>query len=337
MIVDVHAHLVAPAELYAYKASLQSTRGAHGKGDAGISDEKLHASAAGNVAIMDAVGTDVQLLSPRPYMLMHSEQPEAIVRYWVKENNDLIDRTVAMYPDRFRGIAALPQTPGSVSSAGWLDELDRCVNDLGFVGVLLNPDPAEGAGASKPLDDEYWYPVYQRLTELDVPALIHSAACKNDRETYSEHFITEETIAVMALTKSRVFVDFPRLKVIVSHGGGAAPYQIGRWQAARQHAWLGATDQLREPYEVSLRRLYFDTIVHDPNALELLFKTVGVDRCLFATEKPGSGSSFNPATGRDFDDLKPTIEGIAWLTPADREAVFEGNARKVFSGIPELS
>lgn len=129
MIIDAHAHLVAPAELYAYKANLQSNHGAHAKGSAGVSDERLARSAAENVAIMDSVGTDVQLLSPRPYMLMHSEQPVRIVRYWVEENNDLIARTVRLYPQRFRGVCALPQTPGRGSSH-WIDELDRRIGAL---------------------------------------------------------------------------------------------------------------------------------------------------------------------------------------------------------------
>ena len=82
MIIDAHAHLVAPNTLYVYKANLQANRGVHGKGGPGITDDQLRASAEENMAIMDSVGTDVQLLSPRPYMLMHSEQPTRIVRWW---------------------------------------------------------------------------------------------------------------------------------------------------------------------------------------------------------------------------------------------------------------
>ena len=69
--------------------------------------------------------------------------------------------------------------------------------------------------------------------------------------------------------------------------------------------------------------------------LELLLRTVGPDRCLFGTERPGSGSAKNPATGRQFDDLKPVIEEIAWLSPDERALVFEGNARRLYRDLPQ--
>lgn len=334
MIIDIHAHLVAPPKLYAFRSNLQASGGAHGSESANITDDELAECAASNVAIMDAVGTDVQLLSARPYQLMHSEQPASIVHTWVAENNDLIARTVAMHPDRFRGVAALPQCP-SESPERWLDELDASTAERGFVGILLNPDPYEGTGPSPTLDSEYWYPVYERAQQLGLPLQIHSAACKNGRETYSEHFITEESITVLSLAKSRVFLDFPDLKVIVSHGGGSVPYQAGRWIAARRHPRLGGAAAIDEPFLDSMRRLYYDTVLHWPVSIDLLLRTVGVDRCVFGTEKPGSGSAQNPETGRDYDDLKPVIEEIDWLSDADREAIFEQNARKIFTGLPE--
>jgi predicted TIM-barrel fold metal-dependent hydrolase len=201
--------------------------------------------------------------------------------------------------------------------------------------VLLNPDPSEGAGQSPPLWEEYWYPLFARMVELDVPALIHSAACQDPRESYSEHFVTEESIAVLALCKSRVLLDFPELKIVISHGGGSVPYQIGRWKAARAHPRLGAGDQLREPFEVSLRRLWFDTVLHEKAALELLLRVVGPDRCLFGTEKPGSATALDTTTGRDYDDLKPVIESIDFLTADDRAAIFAGNARALYRDLPK--
>ncbi|GIH17791.1 amidohydrolase family protein [Rugosimonospora africana] len=327
MIIDSHAHLVAPPAFYGYRANLLASGGYY-KGNPGVTDEALAKSAATNVATMDSVGTDVQLLCPRPFHQMQSEKPDRVVHWWIEANNDLIARTVAMHPNRFAGVAGLPVCAGSpVTDA--LPELDRAVNELGFVGVSLNPDPYEGRGNSPTLDQEYWHPLWERMVELDVPALIHSSGCNSGRESYSEHFITEESIAVLTLLRGEVFTKFPGLRIIVSHGGGSVPYQIGRWQAEVLAPNLGG-DPNNTRFEVQLRQLYFDTVLHNPLSLELLFKTVGADRCLFGTEKPGSGSAINPDTGASFDDLKPVIEAMDFLSQSDRDLIFEGNARSVF-------
>jgi predicted TIM-barrel fold metal-dependent hydrolase len=327
MIIDSHAHLVAPPAFYGYRANLMATGGYH-KGHHGVSDEALAECARENIALMDSVGTDLQLLSPRPFQQMHSEKPDRIVHWWIEANNDLIARTVALHPNRFAGVAGLPICAGSPVTEA-LPELERTVQELGFVGIALNPDPYEGRGTSPTLDNEYWFPLYERMVELNVPALIHSAGCYSGRESYSEHFITEESIAILTLIRGRTLERFPGLRIIVGHGGGSVPYQIGRWQSEVLQANLGG-DPDATRFETRLRQLYFDTVLHHRPSLELLFQTVGPDRCLFGTEKPGSGSAINPDTGASFDDLKPVIEEIGFLTAADRELIFEGNARIVF-------
>lgn len=331
MVIDAHAHLNAPEVFYAYKARLQSS-GGHHRGAPSVTDEALAAAAARNIALLDEVGTDLQLLSPRPYQLMTSARPARIVHWWVEANNDLIRRTVGLHPTRFAGVAALPVCAGRPVEEA-LAELDRIAALPEFVGVLLNPDPSEGAGTSPPLGDEYWYPLFARLVEHDLPALVHPAGCTSERETYSEHFITEESVAILTLLRSRTLSDFPGLKLIIAHGGGSVPYQIGRWQAERLMPSLGGTPDA-EPFEESLRRLWFDTVLHNPPSLRLLVETVGADRCVFGTERPGSGSVADPRTGRHLDDLKPVIEAMPGLSDGDKHLVLEGNARKLFSRLP---
>lgn len=328
MIIDSHAHLVAPESLYAHRAMLLADGGYHAGKATRISDDDIAACAAKNVALMDGVGTDVQLISPRPFHQGHSMQPSRLVEPWIASNNDVIARTVAMHPTRFAGVAGLPITPGNPVSDAF-GELHRTVEELGFVGVLVNPDPAEGTANGPGMDDPYWFPLYEKLVELDVPMQIHSSGCYSGRETYSEHFISEESISILSMIRGDVFKHFPTLRVIVSHGGGSVPYQLGRWQAEVFHPELGNGPDAT-PFEERLKQFYFDTVLHYPLALELLFRTVGSDRILFGTERPGSGSTINPATGSPYDDLKPVIEGIDFLTDTDRSAVFEGNARAVF-------
>jgi predicted TIM-barrel fold metal-dependent hydrolase len=238
MKIDVHGHVSAPESLYAYKANLLAHRGAHGRGSAGVTDETLRAALTepnrsfggkSHLQHLDDAGVDIQLISPRPYQMMHSEQAK-LVEWFTQETNDVIARACRLEPARFRGVAGMPQSM-ETSPARWTAELRRCVTEQGFVGAMLNTDPYEGSAQPPALGDRFWYPVWEALCELDVPALIHSAGCRPPaRETYSLHFIQEETLAVSALLSSAVFDDFPELKLIVSHGGGAIPYQRGRFR-----------------------------------------------------------------------------------------------------------
>jgi 4-oxalmesaconate hydratase len=329
VIVDIHGHVNAPPELYHYQATLFCDRGAHGQGGPALTERHAAEWADRTVAVMDSVATDVQLISPRPYAMLHSVQPPSVVRWWIEANNDFIAAQVACRPDRLRGVAGLPQVYGAPVES-WLPELERAVRDLGFVGCLLNPDPAEGTAYTPPLGDRFWYPLYEKLVDLDVPALIHSAGCQNGRESYSAHFITEESIAVLSLLNSTVLLDFPTLRLVVSHGGGSVPYQVGRWRAARRHAKISQGQVLDEPFDDSLRRLYYDTCLYDGLCLELLFRIVGADRCMFGTEKPGSGSAPDPETGRDMDELKPVIESLSSLSEADKRAILGETAMAVY-------
>lgn len=331
MRIDIHGHVTAPESLYAYKAGLLSHRGAHGRGSAAITDDVLRAAlrapntSFGNVSHLDhldGAGIDLQLISPRPYQMMHSEQAK-LVEWFTEETNDIISRTVTLEPGRFRGVAGLPQSM-ETSPERWTVELRRAITDLGFVGVMLNSDPYEGTAQPPALGDPFWYPIWEVLVELDVPALIHSAGCRPPaRENYSLHFIQEETLSVVGLLTSKVFDDFPSLKVIVSHGGGAVPYQRGRFYPAA----------LRQGtrYEDQLRKLYYDTCLYTRDSIELLIGAVGADRCLFGSEKPGTGSHIDPASGRWIDDIHLLIDDIPWLDDAARDLIFETNARDLFS------
>jgi len=331
MIIDCHAHVSAPTELWAYKASLLSSRGSHGRGRVRVTDDDIRAAAnrpetwpKGHLDYLHDHGTDLQLVSPRPFQLMQSEKPARVVHWFTEECNNIIYRQMQLFPDTFVGVAGLPQTAGDPIEQA-LPELERCINELGFAGCLLNPDPFEnGSGEAPPLGDRYWYPLYEKLCELDVPAHIHGTGSRSERVPYSLHFINEETIAVYGLLNSNVFKDFPDLKIVVSHGGGAIPYQLGRFEAP----------SLRRPdgqrFSERLRHLYFDTVLYTQEAVALLIKTVGADRCLFGTECPGVGSAAHPETGHDMDDVRVLIEGLDWLSAADRQKIFEDNARKVF-------
>jgi predicted TIM-barrel fold metal-dependent hydrolase len=160
MIIDIHAHVCAAAELYQWKSVLMSARGAHGFAPKRFSNDWVrdHADTRRNLRIMDSVGTDVQFVSPRPFQLMHAEKPVKIVEAWAIANHDYIAQQVAAFPNRFSGVCAFPQAAGEPVSWGF-GEMERCVKELGFIGTLIDSDPGEGDNSTPTLADEYWYPL----------------------------------------------------------------------------------------------------------------------------------------------------------------------------------
>jgi OH-DDVA meta-cleavage compound hydrolase len=329
MVIDAHGHVTAPDKLYVYKAGLISHRGAHGKGSSGATEADIVAAlnapvfgGSSHLAQLKEAGTDMQLISPRPYQMMHNEQAK-LVSWYTEETNNIIGQQAKLFPQTFRGVCALPQNP-TRPITDCLPELERCVTKLGFVGCLINPDPGEGSGVpTPPLGDRYWYPLYEKLVELDVPGHVHSGGCRSDRLTYSLHFINEESIAIVSLLNSTVFTDFPSLKLLISHGGGAIPYQYARFEASAIRRGL-------QRFSERMRKLWYDTVLYSAGALELLFKTVGPDRCLFGTERPGIGTVKDPKTGKWLDETRYIIEGFDWLSEAEKKMIFEANAIKLF-------
>ena len=332
MIIDCHAHVSAPVELWAYKAGLLSHRGARGRGKVNVSDEQIRYAVEKHIEAfphphlpyIDKVGTDMQLVSPRPFQLMHSEKPAKLVQWFHEEVNNIIHRETQLYPDRFVGIAGIPTVGGEPLDIA-IAELERCVKELNFKGCLLNPGPYENSGIHPPaMGDAYWYPLYEKLCELDVVAHIHGTGSRSEREPYSLRFINEETTAVYGLVNSNVLKDFPALKIVVSHGGGAIPYQLGRFQAGSMRRKEG------DRFIDGMKKLYFDTVLYTKDAIELLLKTVGPENALFGAECPGVGSKINPETGREMDDIQPYFHEIEWLSDEDRENIFCNNAKRIF-------
>jgi 4-oxalmesaconate hydratase len=325
MIIDSHAHLVMPPESFRFMAELIGGR-ANPNTLPKIPEASVRKAAEELVRSMDSVGTDIQFISPRPYLQMHSVKPGRVTELWSIHCNNLIAEFVKMFPDRFRGVAGLPQYMDEALDVRAIPELRRCVNELGFVGCLINPDPTEGAGPTPPgLGDPFWHPLYNVMTELDVPGLIHSAGSCSARESYTLKFINEESIAIISLLGAKTFDQYPNLKIVVAHGGGAIPYQMGRFRS-----WTVRKGD-KETFDEQLKKLYFDTCNYSKEAIELLLKVAGTDNVLFGTEKPGTGSSRDPISGRDYDDMKPVIESIEWLTEAQKADIFECNCRRVYS------
>jgi 4-oxalmesaconate hydratase len=326
MIIDSHGHFTtAPAELDAYRGRQLSTINRPVRGQVSVTDDELRESLAQPLAQMRERGIDRMIFSPRASGMGHEIGNELTSRYWTEHNNDLIYRISRLYPDVFIPAGQLPQSPGT-SPKSCLRELDRIVNELGFAGVNVNPDISGGGQPfTPPLSDRWWDPLWERLEELDVPALIHASATVNPAlHLNGSHYTNTDTAAVFDLAWSDLFDRFPSLKIVVPHGGGSMPFHFNRHRALHERSG-------KKPFEEALKNIYFDTAIYDADSMEMLIRKVGVDNLLYASEPFGTADTIDPETGKKFDDTKSLIDAITWLSAGDKIKLFEGNARKLYS------
>ncbi|MBI4527305.1 MAG: amidohydrolase [Deltaproteobacteria bacterium] len=328
MIIDAHTHYTtAPPQLQAYRGRQIIDLARPARAKLQISDEQLERSMEGQFKRMAEAGIDRLLFSPQASAMGHHFGSPLVSRYWTEACNELIARVARLWPDKISPVCQLPQSPG-VAPKEWLDELERCVKDLAFVGCNVNPDPAGGREPLTPsLGDEWWYPLWQKMVELDVPCTVHASSSQNPAmHLTNSYYIAQHHSAAVELLKSNVFKDFPKLKIIIPHGGGAIPYQWNRHRG--MHVKEGY-----EPFEEAVRKVYWDMAIYDKESMELLIKRVGVENVLFATEMFGAVNAIDPKTGRNFEDIVPIFNSIDWLSDDDRYKITEGNAKKVFSRI----
>ena len=295
-----------------------------------ISDDEIRDSVERNqLRLLKERGADLTIFSPRASAMAHHIGDAVTSVDWARANNDLNKRVVDLYPMNFVGGAQLPQVAGE-SLDGPIEELERAVNELGFVGCNLTPDPSGGHWTSPPLTDRYWYPMYEKLAELDVPAMIHvSASCNPCFHATGAHYITAATPAFMQLVQGDLFADFPDLRLIIPHGGGAVPYHWGRYR--------GLADMLKQP-DLSghvMKNVFFDTCVYHQPGINLLFEVIDIDNVLFASEMVGAVRGIDPQTGHYFDDTKRYVDHLG-LSDEGQHKVFELNARRVYPRLDAL-
>jgi 4-oxalmesaconate hydratase len=251
-VIDCHGHYTtAPKPLDEYRkrqiAALKDPGQAPARDMLKFSDDEMRASVQSQLKFQSERGTDVTIFSPRAAGMSHHIGTAAVSLDWSQVCNDLIHRVCTLYPNNFIGVCQLPQSPG-VRPDNCIGELERCVKELGFVGCNLNPDPSGGYWTDPPLTDRWWYPIYEKLVELDVPAMVHVSASANPNFHHTgAHYINGDTTAFMQFLTSDLFKDFPTLRMIIPHGGGAAPYHWGRYRGLAQ-------DMKRPPLEPLLRR-----------------------------------------------------------------------------------
>jgi 4-oxalmesaconate hydratase len=333
MIIDIHGHYTTAPDAHSQWRVDQLA--AYETGEPSppypdISDDDIRESIEKNqLKLIKERGSDLTIFSPRASAMGHHEGDQRVSLEWTIACNNLIKRVVDLFPDRFVGVAQLPQSPGTDLTAS-IGELERVVNELGFIGVNLNPDPSGGKWETVPLTDKYWYPLYEKMVELDVPAMVHvSASCNANFHATGAHYMNADTTAFMQLIQGDLFADFPTLKLIIPHGGGAVPYHWGRYR--------GLADMLKKPDLAThvMNNVFFDTCVYHQPGIDLLLTVIDNKNILFGSEMIGAVRGIDPTTGHYFDDTKRYIDN-AEVTGGERENIFSKNARAVFPRLDAL-
>ena len=289
--VDIHCHLFTPeadaltrphfrpeAEPFQSFAS-DATREVNRRQDERIR-EKLTSPEA-RLAEMDRQGIDIQAISATPMQYYYWTEPE-IGRAAARLINDRIAEVVGQHPDRFVGLATVPLQAPDLAVA----ELERAVRELGMRGVEIN---THVAGAE--LAEDRFRPFWAKAEELGILVFLHPGGATDGRRLAEHYFVNvignplESTVAVSHLIFGGVLDAHPRLKLCVAHGGGFLASYPGRMD----HAHAAREDcrtRIRRKPSTYLKRLYFDTIVFEPEQLEHLVRLYGGDHLLLGTDYP---------------------------------------------------
>lgn len=334
MIIDCHGHFTTAPQGHVdwRQAQLEAWReGRAAPAYPAIDDEEIVAAITPRqLALMDQRGVDLTVFSPQASAQGHHLGDPDVSAAWSRHCNDLVHRATQLFPGRLAAVCQLPQSPGADLTAA-IAELRRCVEDLGFVGCNLNPDPSGGSWDTPPLTDPYWYPFYEAMIELDVPAMIHvSASSVPSVHTTGAYYLNADTTAFMQLLAGDLFERYPRLRLVIPHGGGAVPYHWGRYRG------LAAMLDRPAPTDAPLSNVFFDTCVYHQVGIDLLTAIIPSTNLLFGSEMIGAVRVEDPETGHFFDDTRRYIEASR-LDETQRSAVFAGNALSVYPRLRPLA
>ena len=322
--IDLHTHVIPPTVVEAMRRDPQrfGTKVVERNGE-------LYFERRGNIvelnrefydieakiAAMDRMRIDVSVLSVAPPTYFYALAPEAGLAA-ARMSNDGIAQMVAKYPARLRGMATLPmQDPDAA-----ITELERAVKEHRFKAVEMGTS-IEGEQLAAPK----FRPVLKTIEQLGCFIFTHPYTCaaKGAMDQYemanTVGYPLDSTLMAAHLMASGALDDLKRLRIVIPHGGGYVPYQIGRFANAHRYRPAASAQTKSSPYDL-LRRFYFDALTHDPRSTRHLINVVGADRVVIGTDNP-----FNMG----YDDPLDKLEATPGLTPEEREAIRSGTARSL--------
>jgi aminocarboxymuconate-semialdehyde decarboxylase len=321
--IDVHAHVIVP-EVYAVAAGHNIF--SELPTDPGVTDEmrgKIKDRAGtvlarmsdltDRIATMDAMGVEVQVLSAS---LVHQGLEWADAQTSLRlarTTNDWIAKAVTAYPARLMGLGTLPLHVPSLA----VGELERCMRDLGLTGVAIST-----TAGGRELGDPELRPFWAKAEELGAVIFIHPAGNTEQRMLRNRLMITvgqplEEAYALSSLVYEGVMDRFPKLKIMVAHGGGYLPFYAGRHDNEYRY---GRAPQLKGDFSSYLPRFFYDTVLFNPDMLEFLVTKVPAGHVMLASDYP-------------FAEKQPVeyVRRAKRIGKKEQDAILGRNAARLFS------
>jgi predicted TIM-barrel fold metal-dependent hydrolase len=357
-VLDVHSHIhdipmadrtQAPRLAYQFWHDLYFIRGqgaskpvpspiAPGKhsDQPGNRDEDFQAVANALAKYLEVRKIDAQIISPHPLQFHGWLDDDIVFQSWIGYQNDLAFKIVQARPDIFVGSCQVPQRADAKDTEHCLEELERCVTELGFVAAYVSPDPT-GKGNTPPMHTAYWYPLYAKCQELGVPILVHGTDVPNpqfhawEMNRYFEFsFMVPQSIATVTLRQHpELFERFPGLRIIVCHCG-----------AFLDRLGPNAPFRARDNHDRLAQGLFYDTASYDLDFLALAIKQRGVAQFAFGTETPGSGTEPRPGTQYTADDLVPMFEShaaLSFLSDQEKTNVLHHTPARLAPGLADTA
>lgn len=331
MLYDVHAHCIPDALVELLRTDgdqfgIEVVRDEQGESAVLEGRVKLSPFRAivgdmeARLRTMDATGVDVQLLASWVDLTSYSLEPEHGARY-SRRFNEIMVAEAARHPDRFLALGTVPlQSPERAA-----EELRYAVEELGMVGVQI-ASTVDRTDLDRAGLDPFW----EAAEALGCLVLIHPCdplAGVDLSRNFVHNMVgrpAESTIAVANLLFGGVLERYPGLVVCAVHGGGFVPYQLGRMERGFRAVPNAAAANITTAPSELVRRLYYDTVLHSPEALAFLVRTVGADRVVVGTDYPFPMGDPEPAA---------TVASIPGLSDDERRLIEEGNVQRILDGV----